>query len=487
MTTVENVCCPACGAPLSGIEGKTVVICDYCGTESRTTMTTPEAFKNYTATMAQLQPKIDELGKKMDAAIGRGDKKLAVRCFEGQMRLQMRSTQQAVGADSLEEMIVPMVQKFAQSMGVAWTPPSKRGKLGKVEDLRDEQGRLVPPSLEFMSTLRIDPKGNLIVVQSGAILRFSPGGEYLGAIRGDFKALTDAAADAQGCVYALDLEACEVIKFGPDGKFQLKWGRKADLEEYKVQKKMYKGRKFLKPDEFGAPTSIAVDPSGAVLVGDVQAGVIKKFSPVGKLEWERRSKEIPIHLKRGKKVGFIRRLLFGGEDKKWSLKQMFGAVDAMDIDKDGCIIVADNMEEKITILKPSGRYKRSIMRIKTGLIRAEEVGDYIGVAAAPDGTIYVLESRESPRILKLTRKGKLKKKWGSKGPGPGQFGEPEAIAVDPSGNVYVADSGNANIQKFTPDGKFVSAIGKQPAAGAPAAPQYGERNADLDELDEDAL
>jgi len=38
--------------------------------------------------------------------------------------------------------------------------------------------------------------------------------------------------------------------------------------------------------------------------------------------------------------------------------------------------------------------------------------------------------------------------WGSYGTGPGQFIYPEAIAVDASGNVYVADQGNNRIQKF---------------------------------------
>jgi len=40
-------------------------------------------------------------------------------------------------------------------------------------------------------------------------------------------------------------------------------------------------------------------------------------------------------------------------------------------------------------------------------------------------------------------------KWGTSGTGEGQFDEPIGIAVAPNGNVYVADSENNNIQKFT--------------------------------------
>ena len=46
--------------------------------------------------------------------------------------------------------------------------------------------------------------------------------------------------------------------------------------------------------------------------------------------------------------------------------------------------------------------------------------------------------------------------WGSKGTGNGQFDGITAIAVDGSGNLYVADSGNARIEKFSSSGAFLT-------------------------------
>jgi len=46
--------------------------------------------------------------------------------------------------------------------------------------------------------------------------------------------------------------------------------------------------------------------------------------------------------------------------------------------------------------------------------------------------------------------------WGSQGTENGQFNGPFGVAVDSSGNVYVADYGNHRIQKFSPDGNFIT-------------------------------
>jgi tripartite motif-containing protein 71 len=49
--------------------------------------------------------------------------------------------------------------------------------------------------------------------------------------------------------------------------------------------------------------------------------------------------------------------------------------------------------------------------------------------------------------------------FGSTGNGPGQLLHPRGISLDPSGFIYIADTGNHRIQKFDASGRFLGEIG----------------------------
>ncbi len=79
------------------------------------------------------------------------------------------------------------------------------------------------------------------------------------------------------------------------------------------------------------------------------------------------------------------------------------------------------------------------------------------------GNLYVDDS-DNARIQKFDPTGKFLLKWGSKSPdnavgAAGTFNQPWGIAVDKSGNVYVADTWNHRIQKFDSNGKFLTMWG----------------------------
>jgi DNA-binding beta-propeller fold protein YncE len=78
------------------------------------------------------------------------------------------------------------------------------------------------------------------------------------------------------------------------------------------------------------------------------------------------------------------------------------------------------------------------------------------VAVDPSGNLFVADFGNN-RIQKFDENGKFLKSWGSLGSGNGQFYSPTGMTVTfPQGNVYVADTGNSRIQEFTNDGKFIN-------------------------------
>ncbi|HEX7256927.1 MAG TPA: 6-bladed beta-propeller [Nitrososphaeraceae archaeon] len=77
-----------------------------------------------------------------------------------------------------------------------------------------------------------------------------------------------------------------------------------------------------------------------------------------------------------------------------------------------------------------------------------------------EDNIYVTDTNNH-RIQKFTSDGEFITKWGTEGNGDGEFSSPEGIDVDSLGNVYVADTGNSRIQKFTSDGEFITKWGTE--------------------------
>jgi predicted membrane-bound mannosyltransferase/DNA-binding beta-propeller fold protein YncE len=122
------------------------------------------------------------------------------------------------------------------------------------------------------------------------------------------------------------------------------------------------------------------------------------------------------------------------------------------IDQDGFVYVADGGNQRIQKFSPAG---------EPLAVWDQGFREPWDVAAAPDGdSIYVADTWNH-QIQHLDMDGTLLNRWGIFGEhtAPGNVGQsefygPRGIAIAPTGNVYVADTGNKRVQVFDPQGKF---------------------------------
>ncbi len=123
--------------------------------------------------------------------------------------------------------------------------------------------------------------------------------------------------------------------------------------------------------------------------------------------------------------------------------------------RDGKVYVADKNNYRIQIFLPDGRF--------VGMIPPAPRPDARGfiplnMNVGADGNLYVTSLDH--RILVFDKKDSLIKEFGRGGSGKGELAYPNGVAVDETGRIWVADSGNARIQVFSPDaGQVVMTIG----------------------------
>jgi sugar lactone lactonase YvrE len=66
--------------------------------------------------------------------------------------------------------------------------------------------------------------------------------------------------------------------------------------------------------------------------------------------------------------------------------------------------------------------------------------------------------RAKPEVLKFSADGKLIKRWGKLGTGPGEFDQAHSLALDSKGRLFVGDRNNNRVQIFDLDGNYIDEI-----------------------------
>lgn len=140
--------------------------------------------------------------------------------------------------------------------------------------------------------------------------------------------------------------------------------------------------------------------------------------------------------------------------------------------------VAINRQDMLSISDndPNMNHERIINLSTTGQELSEWhifPPDRLGVTQGPgsaafdaQGNMYVIDLGND-KVVKVSPDGKVLTSWGSYGSGQGQFEQPEAVAVDSQGTIYVGDSSadSARIEKFSESGIFLGTVMPQLKAG----------------------
>lgn len=126
----------------------------------------------------------------------------------------------------------------------------------------------------------------------------------------------------------------------------------------------------------------------------------------------------------------------------------------IDLDGEGNIYAADNRKKKIVVFDRNER-------TQTVFDLSAEVQTISAIAIDPVRRRLIVPDGTGHKVAVFDLAGKLLFSFGKPGDGDGEFNYPLSAAVNREGEIFIADTQNARIQRFTPDGKFVLKFGQR--------------------------
>jgi tripartite motif-containing protein 71 len=279
-----------------------------------------------------------------------------------------------------------------------------------------------PGQFGFPYGVALDAAGNVYVADDSndridkltPQLAFTDAWGGVGSKPGQLEFPRALASDPAGDTYVADTANDRIEVFNPAGNYLRSFGAA--------------GRA---PGQLTAPMGLATDPTGRLLVSDTVDDRIEAFAPGSD--------------------AFLEQWTLAGGDAAG-----YNAPAGIAIDPRGSIYVADPGNQRVVHLWGDSTFLGELGG--PGNLGGAELNGAGAVAvSAVTGQTYVADTNHN-RVLVYGPEGTLQAKWGagegdgSAGSAPGAFNHPQALAVAPSGNLYVADTHNNRIVELSPSG-----------------------------------
>ena len=258
------------------------------------------------------------------------------------------------------------------------------------------------------AAVAFDSKGHLFVLTRGnpSLFEFDNNGKFIRAFgEGLFTRSHGLRIDKDGNIWATDVGAHTVMKLDAQGKVLMTLGTKGQRGEWNESSRL-----------FYEPNDIAIAINGDIFVA-------QGHTPGANGD--------PRVLKFDKNGNFIKS--WGGKGKE---PGKFDVAHGLAFDAKGQLWVTDRENQRIQIFNTDGKFIKELKY--AGLPCSIDIGSQ---------NIYMVNGFAG-QVLKLDPEGKVLAATGKAGKGVGEFGEAHVVAVSPKGDIYVADSVNAAVQKF---------------------------------------
>lgn len=263
---------------------------------------------------------------------------------------------------------------------------------------------------------------------------------HAGSGRGEFNEPRGLATDPQGNLFIADTKNHRIQKLSPSGEVLAVWGENGD-----------------QPGQFKDPHGIAVGVDGSVYVADTWNHRVQKFDNNGKFikAWQPEpgfwgprgiavNKEGLVYVT---DTGNKRIVSFNKDGVQIEYWGQDGSAPGQLIEPVGLainpveeVIVADTGNRRLQFFGSDGTFQR-----EWPISGLEEF--YSEPYLATRGDEVFMTDSFNHRFARYND-GKLTGVWGKTGNGNGDFNRPIGIAAAPDGSIYVSDTLNHRIQKF---------------------------------------